>query len=128
MARVEWSRLTGEDIESIYGVLLAREYPRSTRLKPSQGDGGIDILVPGAEGYTVFQVKGYTGSISTSRKRHITNSWKRFQEYARERNLSIHEWFLSVPENPTKEQLDWISKLTSGAAHYCGWERTRLRR
>jgi hypothetical protein len=46
MARVEWTRISPDDVEYVSAVLLARENPRAQRIRPSRGDGGIDILVP----------------------------------------------------------------------------------
>jgi len=34
------------DIEQVVAILLCRENPAAVRVRPSRGDGGIDILVP----------------------------------------------------------------------------------
>jgi hypothetical protein len=44
MTRVEWTRLEGNDVEAVVAMFINREHPRSTRITPSKGDGGIDIL------------------------------------------------------------------------------------
>lgn len=63
MARVEWSRLSGDEAEAVLGVMLCREHPTATRVKPSQGDGGIDVWVPEGDTAIVYQIKSYTGNI-----------------------------------------------------------------
>lgn len=123
MARVEWSRLSGDEVEAVVAILLCREYPTATRIKPSRGDGGIDVWVPGVRGATVFQVKRYTGNIDATRKGHIEDSWDTLQEYVKVNSISQAAWYLVMPENPTKEQLKWFDEeLTANAKYPCIWK------
>src|SRR5690348_6137635 len=94
VARVEWSRLSGAEVEAVLGILLCREHPTATRIKPSQGDGGIDIWVRQGESAIVYQIKGYTGNIDSTRLRHIRNSWKRVIDYTTENSISLSAWYL----------------------------------
>lgn len=64
MAKVEWSRLTGDECEGVLGVLLLRRHPHARRIRPSQGDRGVDVYAPGDEGWTVFQIKSFTGALT----------------------------------------------------------------
>ena len=121
VARVEWSRLSGNEIEAVLGVLLCREHPTATRVKPSRGDGGIDVWVPEVETAAVFQIKGYTGNVDSTRRRHIKDSWKTLLAYTEERSIDLSAWYLVTPENPTKEQLSWLEGVTSGASFPCVW-------
>ena len=121
MARVEWSRLSGEEIEAVLGVLLCREHPTATRVKPSRGDGGIDVWVPEGESATVYQIKGYTGNIDSTRQSHIKSSWTTLLAYAAENSITLSAWYLVTPENPTKEQLEWFKKLTKDVSFPCVW-------
>jgi hypothetical protein len=47
-------------------------------VRPSQGDGGVDIFVPGPTGFgserAVYQVKQYSSILTASQKRKIKNS------------------------------------------------------
>ena len=123
MARVEWSRLSGDDVEAVVAILLCRENPTATRIKPSRGDAGIDVWVPGVKGPSVFQIKGYTGNIDATRRGHIKESWDRLQEYLNANSISLAAWYLVMPENPTKEQLRWFDeKLTAEAQYPCTWK------
>lgn len=121
MARVEWSRLSGDEVESVLAILLCREYPSATRIKPSRGDGGIDIWVPSDDSADVFQIKGYTGNISSTRRRHIESSWKRLVSYTQQNSIPISGWTLVTPENPTNEQLRWLQEITETAVFPCRW-------
>jgi hypothetical protein len=121
VARVEWSRLSGPEVEAVIAVLLCREFPNATRIKPSQGDGGIDVFVPGLRGIEVYQIKGYTGNLTSTRKGHIRRSWTRINAYAAAESLSLAAWHLCMPENPTTGQLAWLSKLTVAATLPCDW-------
>ncbi len=64
MDPVEWAVPSADAIEAVVGYLLCRENPEAMRIKPSRGDGGIDILVPvpGRPGVVeIYQVKSFTG-------------------------------------------------------------------
>ena len=122
MARVEWSRQSGDDVEAVLGILLCREHPSATRVKPSVGDGGIDVWVPeGGDAATVYQIKKYTGNITATRNGHIKESWETLLAYAEENSISLSAWYLVMPENPTKEQLTWFGELTEDASFPCAW-------
>jgi hypothetical protein len=47
-------------------ILLCRENPAAVRVRPSRGDGGIDILVPlyGTGTVAVYQVKLFTANLT----------------------------------------------------------------
>lgn len=75
MARVEWTRQSGDDVEAVIGMLLCSQYPNAVRVRPSQGDGGVDIFIPGPEGFgkerAVYQVKRYCENLTSSQKRKV---------------------------------------------------------
>ena len=121
VARVEWSRQSGDEVEAVLGILLCREHPIATRVKASVGDGGIDVWVPEGEAATVYQIKRYTGNITATRKGHIKKSWETLLAYAEENSITLSAWYLVMPENPTKEQLTWFEKLTEDASFPCVW-------
>jgi hypothetical protein len=108
MARVEWSRLPGEETEAVLGIMLCREHYGATRVKPSQGDGGIDIWVPVSNTVEIYQIKGYTGQLTARRKGHIKKSWETLNKYAAANSIVRSGWHLVTPENPTKEHLKWM--------------------
>ena len=62
MSLIEWTRLEPGQVEALVAMFVNRERPGSTRITPSRGDGGIDILDRGAGptgGDVVYQVKRY---------------------------------------------------------------------
>lgn len=71
--------------------------------------------------WTVYQVKSFTGSLTSSMKRQIRKSWTSFTSLVAERQLHVEDWFLVRPENPTWEDEKWLSELTAGAGFRCAW-------
>jgi hypothetical protein len=57
---VHWGSYPGEYVELAMAVLVAQDHPDTLRRTPASGDGGIDLMVPDAEGYEVRQVKRFT--------------------------------------------------------------------
>ena len=119
VARVEWSRLDPGDVEAVVGVMLMREHLLATRIKPSRGDRGVDIYVPGDAGWIVYQVKSFTGQLTGSHKRQIMNSWDEFRDLVEERQIDVVAWYAVRPENPTWENIEWLETLTAGASFPC---------
>lgn len=122
MPRVEWSRRTADEVETVLGVMLCRANPAATRVRPSQGDRGVDVYIPAAGKWTVYQVKSFTGALTSSHKRQITKSYNRFRELVTERSLDVSEWYVIRPENPTWEDEEWLKGLTRGAPYPCSWQ------
>ena len=81
--RVEWTLLSGEDAERLLAMLLCSQMPNATHLRPGQGDGGVDVFDPGPQGLDVerdvYQVKRFTGALTSSHKRQIKRSFARVQ-------------------------------------------------
>lgn len=121
MSRIEWSRRTADEVETLIGIALCRENPDAIRIRPSQGDRGVDIYVQADGLWTVYQVKSFTGPLTSSQKRQITKSWDRFRAFESERGLKMRAWYLVRPENPTHEDEGWLAKLTAVADYPCAW-------
>lgn len=121
MSRVEWSRHGPTEIEHLVGVLLLRRFPNARRRRPGRGDGGVDVYVPDSDGWTVFQVKSFTGALSTSHKRQIEGSWISFLKFIEERKLRVKHWYLIRPENPTEGDEIYLRRLTRAADWPCQW-------
>lgn len=85
MARVEWSRMSGDEVEELVAMLLCRRYPRAGVVRASVGDGGIDVIVPSGPGpdapVEVYQVKKFTSNLTPANKRQIKKSITRFDEF-----------------------------------------------
>lgn len=119
---VEWTRQSGETVENLVAVLLCRRFPTAQLIRPSRGDGGIDILVPLASGGSeVYQVKKFHSNLTSSQKGQITKSFNRFMEYREESGLDVRAWHLTLPLNPTKENISWLEGVTRSAAFASDW-------
>ena len=80
MVQVEWTELAGEQAETLLAVLLYNKYPKATRVRPSQGDFGIDVLLPSSsapEMFDVYQIKKFAQSLTDSQKGHVEKSLRR---------------------------------------------------
>lgn len=113
MSRTEWTRRTPEEVESVVAFMLCREFPNAIRIRPSQGDGGIDLMVPSPGGVTIYQVKSFAENLTTGQKNQIQRSFDTLLAYAAKDNLHVLEWFLVMPLDPTREQLRWLQHVTS---------------
>lgn len=123
MARVAWERYEGNDVEAVVAMLINRERPNSVRITPSRGDGGVDILDRGAAangGDVVYQVKRYTGPLSTAQQNNVEESWTRLQTDPRWVTLNVQEWHLVTPWDPTPEADAWLQGFGEGA-HTVVW-------
>lgn len=112
MTRVEWTRRSPDDIEAAIGMLLCSRSPNAVRVRPSQGDGGIDIFIPGAGGggqeRAVWQVKRYSENLTSTQKRAIKRSFTRAVEAAESQGWRITEWHLIMPLDLTNQNLAWL--------------------
>src|SRR5689334_15460479 len=114
--REPWERYSGDEIEAVVAIMLLREYPRGRRVRPSQGDGGVDVLVPhGARRWEVYQVKGFTAALTSSHKRQISESWRRLREFTSDRNIEVTAWHVVRPIDPTHEDDTWLQELTKNS-------------
>ncbi len=113
MTRVEWTRQSGEDIEAVIAMFISAEFPNAERITPSQGDGGIDVMVRRADGTQVYQVKKFTGALTASHKRQIRRSVERLATDPRLSGLTFCEWHLAMPRDPTLENKEWLTELVT---------------
>ena len=112
MSRLPWTRYDGDDIEAVVSLFVCREFPDAFRVRPSRGDGGIDVCVPVSPGHVeIYQVKKFADNLDTSQKTQIVESHKRIQDYARTRNWAIDKWHLTLPLDPTPENTQWFEEL-----------------
>lgn len=120
--REPWERYSGDEIEAVVAIMLLREFPHGRRIRPSQGDGGVDVLVPhGARRWEVYQVKGFTTALSSSHKRQIGNSWRRLRKFTDDRNIEVAAWHVVRPIDPTHEDDAWLQELTRNSGIPSDW-------
>lgn len=118
--QVIWAEHDGNLIEKLIGVMLCRRFPFANRIRPGQGDGGIDVMVPVGDGRVdIYQVKGFTGSLTPSQKGQVKDSLDRVAANA---NVTIRNWHLVVPVNPTPQlKFEWFEPLIANYDFDCHW-------
>lgn len=87
-------------------LLQCQHGPKAKTVKPSQGDGGIDVLVgdiPEIE--KVYQCKFFLEKLEDSQKQQIRKSFKTVNE-----KYDVSEWYLCLPTVLTEKELLWWSK------------------
>lgn len=116
MSRVEWTRLEGNDVEAVVAMFVNREHTRSVRITPSIGDGGVDIVDPGAgpEGTDdVHQVKRYTGPLTSRQRSEVEGCLTTLTSDERWADLRLGTWYLVTPWDPTPEAYKWFRELAA---------------
>lgn len=115
MSRVEWPVLDGGQVETVLATCIYIEHPRSNRIRPSQGDFGIDVLTPldlPATRFDVWQIKRFAMNLATSEKRQIEKSFQRVLLALVRRGIALRNWYLVIPLDPTIEnRIDWFDAM-----------------
>lgn len=108
MSRVEWSRYNGDDIEALVAMFISADFPEAERITPSSGDGGIDVLVK-TDKTRVYQVKKFHSPLTSNQKTQITESVDRLVSDPRVAHLTVDEWHIVMPWDPTLEAKAWLT-------------------
>lgn len=115
MARIEWAALGGDEVETVVSMLVFNEHPRATRIRPSRGDFGVDVLVPHARDASlldVWQIKSFAVNLDSSQKRQIEDSVQRVLLGLVRRGIRLADWYLVMPLDPTLENaIDWFEAM-----------------
>ncbi|TDP89780.1 hypothetical protein EDF62_3077 [Leucobacter luti] len=116
MTAIPWTLVDPDTIERMIAVGLCRRHQRARRVKPSQGDGGLDVLVPsGPSRFHVddYQVKKFADGLDDSRKRQIRKSLKSAIVTHQDPTSPyvISNWYLTLPMDLTREQETWLANL-----------------
>ncbi|WP_412161434.1 hypothetical protein [Curtobacterium flaccumfaciens] len=118
---IEWSQRSGEDIETVLGVMLCRDHPRAIRVRPSVGDFGIDVIYPSEKHdklQDVVQIKRFASNLDPGQKRQIRHSLARLMLAIVRRKEQVARWILMMPLNPTNENRDWFQSLPAEALQF----------
>jgi hypothetical protein len=115
VAQVEWSELAGEQTETLLAVLLYNDHPEATRVRPSQGDFGIDVLIPSSSApdtFDVYQIKKFAQSLTANQKGQVEESFRRLLIGLVRRGVPLADWYLMMPLDPTVDNfLDWFNAM-----------------
>jgi hypothetical protein len=114
---VPWVTTPPDLIEQIVAVLLSRRHPEALRIRASQGDGGLDVLVPASQqGYVDnYQVKRFATNLGDSQKRQIRESLKAARDTHNDQAnpFVIQTWCLTLPLDPSREEIKWLAKAAA---------------
>ena len=114
MTAIAWTVADPDTIERMIAVGLCRRHKNARRIKSSQGDGCLDVLVPvpGQSQFHVenYQVKKFADELNDSRKRQIKKSLARAIATHRDTtyDYEIAKWYLALPMELTREQEKWL--------------------
>lgn len=122
MVRLNWAdpSLSGGLFEKIVGCLIGIEHPECVRVRPGQGDGGVDIFDPAGIARAeveVYQAKYYPNQlqwtkIATSLERLRSGSWC---------GRRVRKWYLTVPKQPTPADIAKLDKLAESFPFDLAW-------
>lgn len=118
MTAIPWTVVDPDTIERMVAVGLCRRYPHARRIRPSQGDGGLDVLVPtGQPSFHAenYQVKKFADGLNDSRKNQIKKSLKTAIATHQDSTsrYTISKWYLTLPMDLTREQETWLADLAA---------------
>jgi hypothetical protein len=118
--RVDWGSREGNEVEAVIANLLYNEDGRAVRVRPGQGDFGIDVIVPATENsepWDVYQVKKYAANLNNTQKKKIIESFSRLLIGLVRQGLPINDWYLVTPLDPTviRDLRGWFNDLPESA-------------
>ncbi|WNY33074.1 hypothetical protein Q9Q99_12635 [Curtobacterium flaccumfaciens] len=118
MTAIPWTVVDPDTIERMIAVGLCRRHQHARRIRPSQGDGGLDVLVPtGQPQFHVenYQVKKFADGLDDSRKRQIKKSLKTAIATHQDTTsrYTISRWYLALPMDFTHEQETWLANVAT---------------
>lgn len=121
--RIPWTRYSGEDVESVLATFISLEEQDAIKIRPSRGDGGIDLIVYlDAETVDVYQIKKFAENLKSSQKAQIEKSWQELSASTAELNVKINSWHLVMPLDPTNENLKWAKELVEPSGTILIWD------
>lgn len=118
---IAWETHSGEDVERAIATYICLLNPRASRIRPSVGDGGMDVLVTNEDGTkTIYQIKKYATNLKPGQKKEIKGSFNNMLSYTKEAGYIVREWHLVMPLDQTKENTkDWFEEFTAGYGIQC---------
>jgi hypothetical protein len=121
VSRIDWARRSGEEVETVTGILLCRRHSNAERVTPSQGDDGLDVILREDDGWTIWQVKKYTKQPTSSQRAKIAKSFEKAIAFATREKIKIKNWYLVMPASPTTTSLKWFREMIDGQPFSCTW-------
>lgn len=121
--RIPWTRYSGEDVESVLATFISLEERDAIKIRPSRGDGGIDLIVYlDAETVEIYQIKKFAENLKNCQKAQIENSWQELSATTADLHVKINSWHLVMPLDPTNENLRWAKELVEPSGTKFIWD------
>lgn len=121
--RIPWTRYSGEDVESVLATFISLEERNAIKIRPSRGDGGIDLIVYlDVETVDIYQIKKFAENLKNSQKAQIENSWQELSATTAVLHVKINSWHLVMPLDPTNENLRWAKELVEPSGTKFIWD------
>lgn len=112
MTDVPWTTLEPGTTEKVISVMLCRRHPAARRIRPSRGDGGLDVVVPVGPGgqVDVDQIKYFSKNLGAGQKRQIHHSLEAAIATHEDPDSSyrIRQWHVTMPLDATRELETWL--------------------
>ena len=108
---IRWDELEQQRYEDMVSVLVSRLHPDAQRIDGKGGDGGWDVQIARGQDEHItdaFELKSFTGRMTSGRRRQVEHSLKRAA------TLDPERWSLVVPNDPTPAEDCWFRLLGSG--------------
>jgi len=105
---VPWDELHEPQYADLASRLLVRLHPDAEVMDGSGGDGGRDVQLRIAGQLIIFELKSFTGRLSTrspARRKQVEKS------LVAAAKLKPAEWYLVVPINHNPDELQWFDNL-----------------
>jgi hypothetical protein len=74
---VNWGELFEKQYDAFVSMLLVELYPTAKHVDGAGGDGGRDVQITDGEGLRIFQLKSFSGRMTSSRRRQVVRSLER---------------------------------------------------
>jgi hypothetical protein len=116
MPRVDFEELAKSPgtYEDMVAVLLSRLF-QAHRVDGSGGDGGRDCYFSDEHGTDAYELKSFTGRMTSSRRQQVKRSLQRAL------GSNPRSWTLIVPINPTPAEQRWFDALRKATSAELEW-------
>ena len=116
---IPWLRISGDEAETIIAVYVCRENPDAVKVRPSRGDGGIDLLCKrDDDSFYGYLVKKFATNLSSGQKSQFVNSWEKAQKFFDEHHWTMSNWYLVLPLDPTPENILWFKETIQSRSSF----------
>ena len=115
---IRWDDFGPQQYEDMVSVLLSRLHLDARRIDGKGGDGGRDVQIinePDGIIAHAFELKSFTGRMTSSRRQQVARSLKRAAA------LDPDRWTLVVPIDPTPHEDQWFRELGAGYPFPIAW-------